>query len=325
MNRHIAWLLTLVAGAWTVDSARGQLANPPASQKAASASQAKPMAPADKAAEEARQRAAFEKAAIAMNPILAEWEKRSAKITSLDAVFDMVEVSPGFGNQWYRGRAMLQTPDKACLEFKLYKVDDQKRPIVLADANGKKVAQLEKEPDRRIVCTGAEVIQYTWGSKTINVYPLDAQARRKALQEGPLPFLFNMKVAEARQRYTMWLQKEEEKQYIINIIPRMEIDRDNFTMATLKLSKTTFLPNELTLLKNGGKDKEEYKFDGPNDEVRANTAMNQKFFQFQMFTDWKVVVNKGDGAPAPGVGQAPAPVAQPKQQAAQPAGRSNPR
>ena len=316
MNRHVAWILTLVAGAWGVQSAPAQVANPPATPKAVAP--AAPLTPAQKAEADKR-------AALAMNPILAEWEIRSTKIVSLDAAFDMVEKDPTFGNTYFRGRAMLQSPDKACLQFQLYKLDADKKPIILVNDKGKKVAQLEKEPERRLVCTGTEVLQYTWANKTITVYPLGKQAQQRALQEGPLPFLFNMKAEAAKQRYGMWLSKEFQQEYVIDIVPLQQIDRDSFEKARLWLNKETFLPNQLWLVKTGNKGMEQYKFNGPNDEVLVNNPMDQKWFGFLNFKDWKTVVNKGDQPKAADVGQGPLVPIDPKQQAAQPGGRSRPR
>jgi hypothetical protein len=122
----------------------------------------------------------------------------------------------------------------------------------------------------------------------------------------------------------MWLVGEDKDQYVIDVAPRMEIDRDSFAQARLYLSKQTFLPNSLTLWKQGGKEREEYKFNGSNDMIVANQTMNPKFFKVQKFEGWRTVVNNDGANPpagpatAPGAGQAPGP----RQQAAQPGARA---
>ncbi len=140
-----------------------------------------------------------------MNRLLEAWEKQSKKIISLDVAFLRVDKSPAWGEQYFQGRAMLQSPDLACLEFRKYKVGADGKPLVVAGKNGQKVEQLESEPFERIVCTGKEVLQYTWDERKIFVFPLDKQVRQKALQQGPLPFLFNMKAVDAKKRYSMSL------------------------------------------------------------------------------------------------------------------------
>ena len=52
-----------------------------------------------------------------MNVLLDLWEKQSKKIVSLNVSFDKVVTDEGFGEEYFRGRAMLQSPDLACLEF----------------------------------------------------------------------------------------------------------------------------------------------------------------------------------------------------------------
>ena len=56
-----------------------------------------------------------------------------------------------------------------------------------------------------------------------------------------------MKAAEARQRYGMTLLKQDDKEYLIGIVPNEEIDKESFSKAFLWLSKKTFLPNKLWL------------------------------------------------------------------------------
>ena len=126
-----------------------------------------------------------------MDEVLAEWEKKSKKVISLDVAFEKIERNKGFGDEFYQGRAMLQSPDLACLEFRKVLLDADHKPITRPDKNGKPVVQLEKEPSERIVCTGdKEVLQYAWDTRQIIVFPLDKQARQKAppARPSPLPF-----------------------------------------------------------------------------------------------------------------------------------------
>jgi TIGR03009 family protein len=321
MNRHVAWTLTLVAGAWVGESTSAQTTTPPASQRKAGAQAAPAVDPAAQQAAAVAKVQQQARQALAMEPILLQWEKQSAKTTSLDAVFDMVERSPGFGDTYYRCRALLQAPDKALLEYKKYILGPDGKPLVQVDKNGKPKANLEKEPEKWLICTGTEVLQYTWANKVINVFPLQKNIQQKALQEGPLPFLFNMKAEEAKQRYGMWLNTEFQDEYVIDIAPRNELDRDAFQQARVWLNKKTFLPNQIWLVKNGGKEREEYKLNGANDMVVMNPKWNQDHFKFQTFQGWKTVVNKdAANAAAP-----PAVQGQPKQQTAQPGMRPQPR
>ena len=323
MRTLIAWTLTLAIGAWAADSARaqGNQAPPkrPAQQPPAAAKPAQqPPVAVDANAARARLDAEF-KAREEMNQLLAEWEKQSKKVVSLDVVFDRIDKSEGWGNQYYQGLALLQSPDLACLEFRKYKLD----------ANGKPIAQLEPDPFERIVCTGNEVLQYSWDDRKIFVFPLDKEVRQKTLQQGPLPFLFNMKAADAKDRYTMSIQKQDDKEYLIGIVPKKEIDKESFSYAFLWLSKETFLPNQLWLIPVGSKDPlkdhQEFRFTGNKNKIKPNAPIDMKLFTFRQIPDWKVIVNPGgDAAAAPAnpgkaVGQGV------KRPAPQPAMRPTPR
>lgn len=323
MRTLIAWTLTLAVGAWAAGSASGQ-ATQPATKRQVPAGKAAQAAPVDPAAIKARQDAELQ-ARQAMDDVLAQWEKKSKKIISLDVAFEKVERNQGFGDQFYQGRAMLQSPDLACLEFRKVKLDANGKPLMKPDKDGKPVVQLEKEPYERIVCTGKEVLQYDWNAKKVFVFPLQQQARQKALQQGPLPFLFNLNASEARQRYSMSLLKQNNQEFLIGIVPNEEIDRGSFTQAFLWLSKETFLPNKLVLFPVGEKNPVEYRFTGENAVVRANTPMDKNYFAFSKIPGWKVIINPGENGEAPAANAAPAAGdAQPRRPVAQPAMRPAP-
>jgi TIGR03009 family protein len=311
----IAWTVTVAVGALTASTASAQQGTTPSTKRtappAASKAAQPPAAPVDNAAERARLEADFIKARGEMEQVLAEWEKRSKLIGSLDVIFDRIDRSVGWGDQYYQGRAMLQSPDLACLQFQRYKLDPKEpkgKPLFLPGKDGKLVAQLEAEPYERIVCTGAEVIQYSWDVRKMIVYPLDEESRQKALQQGPLPFLFNMKASEAKKRYTMTLRKQDEKDYLIEITPNEEIDKKSFSRAFLWLSKTTFLPNQLWLYTIGEKERQEFRFAGGYNTIVANKPLDKNFFLKKTYGGWTVINNPGaddaPGDPTKAVGQA---------------------
>jgi TIGR03009 family protein len=309
----IAWTLTLAiaSSAWAQGNAPAvKKANPPANPKAA--------APLDPAAEKARLEAEAANRAE-MEKVLVEWENRSKRISSLDVLFDRVDVSPGWGNHHYQGRAMLQSPDLACLQFQKYKLDANGKRVFVNGKDGKPVAQMEPEPFERIVCTGKEVLQYSWDDHKIFIFPLDKQARQKALQQGPLPFLFNMKAAECKKRYSMTLLKQNETDYLIGILPREEIDKDSFSQAFLWLSKKTYLPNQLWLYTNGEKERQEFKFAGDSNKIVANSPLNANFFLANRFEGWKVIDNPNANGAPPAQGKAVVAPGQPPRRPANPA------
>ncbi len=82
---------------------------------------------------------------------------------------------------------MLQSPDLACLQFQKYKLDAKGKPLFVKMKDGKAVPQLEPEPYERIVCTGKEVLQYSWDDQKIFVFPLDKQAAAEGPPARPAP------------------------------------------------------------------------------------------------------------------------------------------
>ncbi len=337
MRNLIAWTMTLAAGASAVATASGQSA-PATPKKQAPAAVARPApkparAPLDPEAVKARQ-VAERKAREEMDTLLAEWEKQSKKVASLYVEFERVDLSKAWGDEYFVGQAILKSPDHACLQFKKCKVDEGGKPIFKADAKGNRIMDLEKDPTQRIVCTGKDVLQYEWAERVVYVYPLDKEVRQKALQQGPLPFLFNMKAAEAKVRYGMTLLKQNDREYLISVVPNEQIDKESFTQAFVWLSKENFLPRQLQLFpvqneQGQNKETQEFKFTS----IKPNAAVDDGLFNpvLQM-TGWEVKHNPAEGAaPAPraearpnaGPGRASAPTR--RQPPPQPAMRPAPR
>ncbi len=329
MRRLFAWTMTLAAGASTVSIAFGQAPKTQATQRPAAkaaapaprtgtAPTAAPLTPAEQKAKAAAEAKAREE----MNLLLDEWEKQSKKVTSLQVVFERVDRSLKWGDQVYQGQAILKSPDLACLEFKKAIANDEGKPIYKTNEKGQKVLDVEKEPFQRIVCTGKEVLQYEYDEKAIYVYPLDKEARQKALQQGPLPFLFNMKAADARQRYGMTLLKQTKDEYTIAIVPREEIDKQSFNQAFVILNKLNFLPNRLLLLPVGEKEKQEFRFT----MIAPNQPVPDGYFHPSIdLVGWKVNRNEEAGK-TPAAGQSAAPAGRPVQNLAKkPAASSAPR
>jgi TIGR03009 family protein len=210
----------------------------------------------------------------AMDALLNRWAQQNGKLKTLTVSFVRIDTSKVWGDKTeYMGNAYLQSPNLACLHFK--KVD---RPA------GKPATSTDHE---RIVCTGQQVRQYDFKTKQIFVFPLDPDQRKRAIQEGPLPFLFNLNAQEAKMRWGMSLIGEDKDNYLIGIKPRTKKDMDVFSSAFLQLSKTTFLPDRMLLVDTNGKDTQDYRFS----QVDANQPIDARYFQALAIKGWKVVEN----------------------------------
>jgi TIGR03009 family protein len=232
-----------------------------------------------------------------MKLLLTAWERQSAQFTTLDVRIARVDSSPAWGEERYLGRAILKSPNRAWLDF-------QK---IVRNAAGKDVPV----PHERIVCTGKEVWQYRSDTHQIFIYTLDRQNQKRALEEGPLPFLFNMKAADAEARYDMTLVTENDAFYVISVVPRLQIDRESFLKAFIKLNKKTFLPDRIYLVSPDGKSTKDFTLTG----VKPNAAVaEENFLGKPLPKPWAIVRDPvagpdNRGAQVPGVGARPAAVA----------------
>jgi TIGR03009 family protein len=187
-----------------------------------------------------------------MQQLLAEWEQRSRQDQTLYAEFARIDkLADRLNPRTYDGVALLKRPSQACLEFRerVEGVEKQKGPLY-----------------ERIVATGEEVYHVSAPTKQVFVYPLDPDARRRALEQGPLPFIFNFRKDDALQRYEMYLIKETPAQgdkpgtCVIEIRPRTDIDKEEFHRALVQLDLSTYLPSALQLLGPNRKDTKTFLF-----------------------------------------------------------------
>ena len=173
--------------------------------------------------------------------------------------------NPAWGDlEYYEGRALFKSPNLAFIDFLKIKQDEKKQPIK-DPQKGKWVST----PYERIVCTGDEVWQYRSDTQQIFVFPLEKNEQKKAIEEGPLPFLFNMRADEARQRYQMNLISEDQKSYGISIRPKLKEDKESFSRAFVNLDRKYLLPVRIVMLSPDGKSKKDFRLGPmyPNREV----------------------------------------------------------
>jgi TIGR03009 family protein len=280
LGKRMAW--TWALGGALAASAFGQNVQDRRGMPAA------PRAPANGAAAIAKAGQAVE-----LDTILNKWAAQSAQTQTLDAKFQRTDQEPDFKRKTtYDGRAILQAPNLACLS--LYELD-QNQPT-------------GKTFHEKIICDGQKVYRYVGSKKQLFIYALPVAERQRAIEEGPLRFLFNMRVEEVKQRFDMALLSENEKQYLIRFIPRIKEDREGFIKAGVWLNKQTLLPDRLVLVQPNGKDTETYEFA----EIRRNAAINPVNFQFEPMPKWAkqefdangnlIQGNRPAAAPPPQVG-----------------------
>lgn len=235
-----------------------------------------------------------------LDQLLARWEQRSSEMKTLDAQFRRKDDLVTLGDkEYYQGRAMLKSPNLVVLQFSRTDKDFTKKPVL----------------EERIVCTADEVWQFGYKLKQIVIHTLDQDQKRRALQQGPLPFLFNMKAADAKKRYEMTAWADSKNQlYHIKIVPRQREDRENFLQAGVTLDMKEFLPKRMILHDPNGKDQKTFLFDA----IVRNTSWSSDPFTPQLVNGWEVIRNPvGEPQPEAGAG------ARPNDDAAIPASNKN--
>ena len=219
-----------------------------------------------------------------MKQLLAAWEKQSAKLKTLDVAIKRIDNSAAWGNEEFEGRALLESPNHAWLDFNKVDVNGQgKRNLVHHE---------------RIICTGTEVWQYRPEVKQVFVFPLDKQNKQRALEEGPLPFLFNMKAAEAEARYVMALVNETKPSYIISVVPRLKVDAEAFSKAFIQLDRASFLPDRILLISPDGTSTKDFTL--VKGKVFPNARIPAENFRgFNPGPPWEIVRDVGGNEAVP--------------------------
>lgn len=238
-----------------------------------------------------------------MDKLLGLWERQSTLLKTLDAKVFRTDVIPAWDEvEYYEGRAIFKSPNLAFIDFRKIKQDEDRKPIKDPKTNA-----WVSVPEERILCTGDEVWQYKSDTRQIFIYPLEEGQAEKAIEEGPLPFLFNMKAEAAKKRYVMTLMSEDDKAYGISIKPRLDVDKESFSQAFVQLDRKYLLPIRIVLMSPDGKSKKDFQL-GP---IEPNKAVDDSNFQGKPIANWKVIRNPSaeDLAGEDQTAAAPAPAA----------------
>jgi len=282
-------VLSLTIMSWVISACPAVVAQERAGSPAPGQSRGVPRtgAVAPKSAAPKAAAAPFDPDGTKMQMLLIKWAKQSTQLRSLDVNIRRIDQSKKWGNEQYVGRALFQSPNLAWLDFKKVVTKDGKQEYV---------------PHERIVCTGKEVWQYRSDTQQVYIHELDVQQRQRALQEGPLPFLFNFEAEAARKRYQLKLNGEDENSYTVIVVPLLDIDKESFRSAYIELDKTMLLPRTIVLLDPEGKSQKHFTMSDikPNHPVAA-----ANFKGVKPGPPWKVMYTNEEGG-TPKAGAAPA-------------------
>jgi TIGR03009 family protein len=232
-----------------------------------------------------------------MKWLLEKWEGQSGKLKTLDVRIYRIDKDFRWKDEvHFEGRAVFKSPNLAYLEFWKLKLAPNAKGQLAPVKDPKNEKSWLKTHTETIVCAKDAVWQYLYEGKQIYIFPLAKGERQRALDEGPLPFLFNMRAQEAEARYQMSLEGENAKYYVVKVVPRLQEDIESFKWAMLYLEKTYLLPARIALLSPDSKSSRDFYLDNqkPNAEVANN------IFQGGVYKGWTVQKNPAAEAPRQG-------------------------
>lgn len=195
--------------------------------------------------------------------LLREWSERTSKIHSMFAEFTRTTID----NTWrtketFEGQARYLQPNKARLDI------------------------IEEES---FVLTGqGEIWHYRIPLKQIKIYKLPPeQTGKNSLEDGPLPFLFGTKPDKAKMRYSFKILEENDKVVHVEILPKLQEDKQNFIRAEIWLNKQTFLPDKLKFIESN-ENEMLFAFKG----IWTNLEINPEDFVPKRLPKWEISVHQ---------------------------------
>jgi TIGR03009 family protein len=142
------------------------------------------------------------------------------------------------------------------------------------------LATLEMRPEgkpeisEKLIITATHLYIFSPAKKEINAHQVTPPKEGgQANDDNLLTMLFGIKAQEARRRYDLRLVSEDKYYIYINVTPRNQQDKVDFTRARLVLNRDTFLPRQLWLEEANGS---EHTWDIPG--ISTNKQLNRNDF-----------------------------------------------
>lgn len=211
-----------------------------------------------------------------LEPILREWEEKTAIITKLRGAHQRYEYDEVFGIEKRAvGEFWYQSPDKGRIDFKA--PDELPDPPVnprKKTARGEPY-QIQAEDPLTWNCDGRSIVQIEHTPKTYGMAEIPPQNQGQNIMDSPLPFLFGMKADKIKQRYRLSLGSQHgktgsdgRKKYHVVALPLLQSDARNWQRAEVILDAQYCLPSAIRLIDPGGTKETVYVF--PLGSMKAN-------------------------------------------------------
>ncbi len=200
--------------------------------------------------------------AAQLNEVLKDWHQKSLQVKRLEGEHVRIIYDYVFSVATRaKGRFYYEAPDKGRIDL----VPDPKgkgEKFEKVNPNTNKKVVLTAQPDQpeRWICDGQQVLVIDETQKVAQQFPLPPNARGNNIMDGPLPFLFGMPPAKAKQRYTMKLLQMNAKEIDIIVYPRWKQDSANYKWARIRIERETMLPMAVQMLDPAGSRETVYTF-----------------------------------------------------------------
>lgn len=221
-----------------------------------------------------------------LDAVLTRWEQTSGRIETLYATFEQTDEMKIVGEtKKYKGVAYLRRPNLVVLNLEQETGDEGQEKFTFKS---------------RILANGDKVIEFDGPTRQITIFPLPKDAQERAMEEGPLPFLFRMNILDFKRRYSASLARPlEEGTHRIVIRPKLAADRDAFSVAVLILDAQTLQPKSIHTQAANGQDVQNYTITA----LKANVDIKPELFawdnakaQQAQKDGWRIVENPAPGA-----------------------------
>ncbi len=184
-----------------------------------------------------------------VDKVLGYWEYKSSQTKRYRCTFKRFEYDPVFGppekaNTYSEGVVKYSAPDKG-----LFRVDRQLQYQAPRNAGEEPTYVESKGQGEHWICDGHWIYSFDQGRKKLLQSELPPEMRGKAIANGPLPFLFNAKADEIKQRF--WVRvvtpPEMKSEYWLEAVPKKQEDAASFKMVHVIIDAADYLPKAMVI------------------------------------------------------------------------------
>jgi TIGR03009 family protein len=259
-----------------------------------------------------------------LEQILAYWEQKSSQTDRYRCTFKRWEYDPVFGPKdtfkiYSEGVIKYSSPDKG-----LFRVDKLLEYQAPKESGGPPTYEAPREQTGSYdhwICDGTYIYQFDQAQKKLVQNELPPEVRGQAIARGPLPFLFNAKAEDIKQRF--WLQvitpNNVQGEYWLEAVPKTQEDAASFKMIHVIIDEADYLPKAMVLFDTSyvpGSRPSRTTFQFNDREVNFSILAEQlnlfhrEFYEPKLPAGWTRELNKAGSAPLPppstAVGSVPA-------------------